>query len=125
MFGGLGGPGGIDIIGPVTGLTIDPDINAIAADVDGNMYALEIVEVPIPNPPQGGEDTENLVFLVQLSFPTNPPPPPTAYGPGNEVIVTATRLAEISDEIIAESGGVFDVVNTVPAADFNPANGLL
>ena len=127
VFGGLGGPGGIDIIGRVGGLTGDPDLNALAANQAGAMYGFEIVEVPVPNP-TGGDDTRNLVYLVQITFPPVQPPPtplPAPYGPRREVGVTAVRLAEISDEIIAESEGVFDDVNTVPAADFNPDNGLL
>src|SRR5437868_6400944 len=47
IFGGLGGPGGIDIIGQVAGLTLDPDINALAADASGAMYALELQEIPV------------------------------------------------------------------------------
>jgi hypothetical protein len=131
ILGGIGGPGGIDIIGAVGGLTIDPDINALAANSSGEMYAFELQEVPIPNPPQGGPQTRKLVNLVQLTFQPIPQPPdpaqplPPPYGPRREVAVTATRLFEISDEIVAESGGVFSAVNTVPAADFNPANGLL
>ena len=128
VFGGLGGPGGIDIIGRVGGLTADPDINAIAANGTGLMYAFELQEIPIPNPPAGGPDSRNLVFLVQLTFPPAQPPPtplPAPYGARREVFVTGTRLAEISDEIVAESGGVFPTVNTLPAADFNPDNGLL
>ena len=130
MFGGLGGPGGIDIIGPVGGIT--NNINAIAADSVGRMFALELQEVPIPNPPQGGPDTRNLVYVVELTFPpTQPPsfPLPNPYGPGpypiRQVDVQSTIIAEISDEIIAQSGGVFPTVNTVPAADFHPSNGLL
>jgi hypothetical protein len=128
VFGGLGGPGGIDIIGRVSGLTADPDINAIAASATGTMYAFELQEIPVPNPPEGEPDTRHLVYLVQMSFlPVQPPPSPLPppYGPRSEVIVTATRLAEISDEIIAESGGIFPAVNTLAAADFNPDNGLL
>ena len=52
VFGGLGGPGGIDIIGPVVSSTAQPDINAIAADEAGNMYALQIVQIPLP--PEAG-----------------------------------------------------------------------
>lgn len=126
IFGGLGGPGGIDIIGPVGGIT--NNINAIAADNTGRMFALELQEVPIPNPPTGGPDTRNLVYLVELTFPPAQPPSfplPPPYGPRREVGVQSTLIAEISDAIVAQSGGVFPTVNTVPAADFNPTNGLL
>ena len=129
VFGGLGGPGGIDIIGRVGGLTGDPNINTLAANPAGVMYALEVVEVPVPPGPGGNDDTRNLVYLVQLTFPPTQPPPtplPAPYGPRREVFVTGVRIAEISDEIIAEAGGIFaGDVNTVPAADFNPDNGLL
>ena len=43
VFGGIGGPGGIDIIGPVFTNTGIPDINAIAANPAGLMYAIQIV----------------------------------------------------------------------------------
>ena len=126
IFGGLGGPGGIDIIGPVGGIT--NNINAIAADNTGRMFALELQEIPVPNPPPGAPATENLVFLVELTFPPAQPPTfplPPPYGPRREVGVQSTIIAEISDAIVAESGGVFPGVNTVPAADFHPGNGLL
>ena len=94
------------------------------------MYALQIVQIPLPPGGGGQQQTKNLVQLVQLTFPTNPPPPPppTPFGPGpgNQVLVTGTVLAEISDQIIAQTGGIFGTdVNSVAAADFNPSNGLL
>src|SRR5436190_637476 len=70
VCGGIGGPGGIDIIGPVVSNTTQPDINAIAADEAGNMYALQIVQIPLPGGGGGQQQTKNLVFVVQITFPT-------------------------------------------------------
>src|SRR4051794_10100572 len=126
IAGGLGGPGGIDIIGPTTSqATGNPDVNAIAADpVTGDIYAFDIQTLPVQNPPPGAPQFTTNVFLLRLQFSTTPGQPPYGTGPANIVAVNGQVIADITGAL--RGAGQFDpIALSVAAADFDPVSGLL
>jgi hypothetical protein len=126
IAGGIGGPGGIDIIGPVNSqATGNADINALAAHpTTGEMFAFDIESIPIQNPPPGAPNFITNVFLIQLSFPSNPPGGPYGPGPGALVGVQGAVVADLTAAL--QGGGQFAPVTiSVAAADFDPISGLL